>query len=150
MKGVRTQLLVAMVMFSASPLLAAKDEPTWVFNAPRGAGYSIDLVSVEPAPGTPLTVGTEVEFKITLSYSLTVAKKGTIFLVFQDDKNRSAKPDISQVTQVVSEPKGTITLSDKVTIPKRAKELLLFVPLAPEGMTETTGEVTIVYPIQKK
>jgi len=143
-------LVSTFLLITASPLLEAKDTLPWAFNGTRAEGYSIDLVSVDPAPGTPLVAGSTVEFKITLTYTMSVAKKGTILLVFQDEKNRSAKPDGPMVSQDVTEPTGTVSLVDKIAIPKRAKELRLFVPLSPEGLTETSGEVTIRYPIKKK
>jgi hypothetical protein len=106
---------------------------------------------VDPAPGTPLIAGTSVEFKITVSYSMSVSKTGAIVLVFQDEKNRSAKSDGAEVVRAaVSEPQGSVTLTDTVVVPKRAKELRLFVPLIPDGLQETNGEVTIRYPIKKK
>ena len=151
MQGSGMRFLVStFLLLIASPLLEAKDELPWAFNGIRAEGYSIDLVTVNPEPGTPLIAGSEVEFKITVTYAMSVAKKGTILLVFQDEKNRSAKPDGPMLSQDVTEPAGTASLVDKITIPKRAKELRLFVPLAPEGMNETNGEVTIRYPINKK
>jgi hypothetical protein len=140
-----------MILFStASTSLEAKDELPWAFNGIRAEGYSIDLVTVDPQPGTPLVAGSAVEFKITLTYKMTIAKKGTIVLVFQDDKNRRAKVDSPWVSQAVTEPTGTVSLVDTITIPMHAKELRLFVPLEPEGLNETSGEVTIRYPIKKK
>lgn len=143
-------VISVFLLSAASPLLEAKDKLPWAFNGARAEGYSIDLVSVEPAPGTPLISGTTVDFKITLTYAMSVAKKGKVLLVFQDDKDRSAKPEGPMVSQSVTEPTGTVSLVDKITIPKGAKELRLFVPLAPEGLNETSGEVTIRYPIKKK
>jgi hypothetical protein len=143
-------LVSAFLLSAVSPLLEAKEKLPWAFNGTRAEGYSIDLVSVDPAPGAPLVAGSTVEFKITLSYTMSVAKQGKILLVFQDDKDRSAKPGGPLVSQSVTEPAGTVSLIDKITIPKGAKELRLFVPLAPEGLSETSGEVTIRYPIKKK
>ena len=143
-------LVSTFLLLTASSSLEAKDELPWAFNGTRAEGYSIDLVTVDPAPGTPLVAGSTVEFKITLTYTMSVAKKGTILLVFQDDKDRSAKPDGPMVSQTVTEPAGTVSLVDTVVLPKRAKELRLFVPLAPEGINETYGEVTIRYPIKKR
>ena len=143
-------LVSTFLLFTASSWVEAKDPLPWAFNGTRAEGYSIDLVSVDPAPGTPLIVGSTVEFKITLSYTMTIAKKGKILLVFQDDKDKSAKPGGPIVSQAVTDSAGTVSLVDKVTIPKKAKELRLFVPLAPEGLNETNGEVTIRWPIKKK
>lgn len=44
--------------------------------ATSAEGYSIDLVSAEPPPGTPLLRGASVPFKVTVNYSLDVAPHG--------------------------------------------------------------------------
>lgn len=152
MKVVGMQAVVASaLLLFANTLLAGEDALPWAFKARPAEGYAIDLVSVHPAPGTPLVAGTSVEFKITVKYSMTIAKTGSIALIFQDEKDRSAKSEDAEFVQMaVSEPEGTMTLTDTVAIPKRAKELRLFVPLFPEGLRETSGEVTIRYPIEKK
>ena len=151
MKVVGVQVVVASaLLLFAGQGLAGEDDLPWAFNGIPAQGYSIDLVSVDPAPGTPLIAGTSVEFKITVNYSMSVSKTGAIVLVFQDEKNRSAKPDGDQVIQAVRDPEGSVTLTDTVTVPKRAMELRLFVPLLPDGLSETNGEVTIRYPIKKK
>lgn len=114
------------------------------------AEYAIHLVTAEPVAGTPLVAGSSVDFKLNVTYSLKSAKRGFIVLVFQDDKNRAATPGGTQVSQVVNGPSGTATLTDKVTVPTDAEELRLFVPLTPEGVRETSGEVYLRYPIRKK
>jgi hypothetical protein len=43
-----------------------------------------------------------------------------------------------------------VTLTDTIAVPRRAKELRLFIPLVPEGIETTYGEVVIRYPIRKK
>ena len=150
MENASARVVATAALLFAAQALAGDDDLPWAFNGPRSEGYSIDLASIEPAPGTPLLTGTSVEFRITLNYSLSISENGSIILVFQDEKNRSAKPDGTQVVQAVSAPSGSITLTDTVTVPKQAKELRLFVPLVPDGVSETTGEVTIRYPIKKK
>ena len=152
MKVFAVQAVVAgALLLFATQLLAGEDELPWAFNGTPAEGYSIDLVSVDPAPGTPLPAGTSVEFKITVNYSMSISKTGAIVLVFQDEKNRSAKSDDAEVVRAaVSEPQGSVKLTDTVAVPKRAKELRLFVPLIPDGLKETHGEVTIRYPIKKK
>lgn len=151
MTRLRTKIAAtAGLLFAMHASAGDKDLP-WAFNGTPAEGYSIDLVSVDPAPGTPLMAGTTVEFRITVHYAMSIAKEGAIILVFQDEKNRSAKAEgAANVVEAVSEPEGSVTLTDTVTVPKRAKELRLFAPLMPEGLSETNGEVTIRYPIKKK
>lgn len=80
---------------------------------------------------------------------MTVANHGAIALVFQDEENLAAKPDEPQVSQEVSGPDGTVSLADKVVVPANARELRLFIPLVPGGLSETSGEIALRYPITK-
>lgn len=87
MKVFAVQAVVAgALLLFATQLLAGEDELPWAFNGTPAEGYSIDLVSVDPAPGTPLPAGTSVEFKITVNYSMSISKTGAIVLVFQDER----------------------------------------------------------------
>jgi hypothetical protein len=143
-----TPLLPAGLLMAHVALAAEPDRP-WVFNAPRAEGYTIDLTSIEPSPGAPLTRGETVTFKATVSYDLQIAPKGTVILVFQDEKNNSLTGDLPQVMQEVEKGNGTVTLEQSFVIPRRGKEIRLFVPLMPDGIETTTGEVTIRWPIVK-
>ena len=128
----------------------AKDEELpWAFNAPPGDGYAIDLQAVDPLPGTPLLRGESVTFKVTLSYVLDIAPRGVIILVFQDEKNRSVPGDGTQTMSEVMKGKGSVTFTQTVVVPTKSKELRLFIPLVPDGLETTTGEVTLRYPIVK-
>lgn len=127
--------------------VATADGASWTFNAPRGEGYSIDLESAEPKPGTPLVRGTEVSFRVSVRYALENARHGTIILVFQDSQDASITVDREQAAMDVTRGSGTLTLADTIVVPRDANELRLFIPLVPEGMPETTGEITIRYPL---
>jgi hypothetical protein len=144
------KILACAALLAGVGLAFARDELPWTFNGTRAEGYRIDLVSVTPEPGTPLVVGQPTDFKVTVRYENKVAPKATAILVFQPDKGAAKAQGEPQVKREVTEPAGTITLEDRVTMPKKAKELLLFIPLVPDGMTETNGEVVIRYPIRKK
>jgi hypothetical protein len=152
MRGLSQLLAFVMALTALGiPRLHAVDrELPWAFKGTPAEGYSIDLVSVEPTAGTPLPAGKPVDFKVTVSYTMSVADRGAVILVFQDEKNRSADPDRPQVSQAVTGASGTVTLAATVTVPKRAKELRVFIPLVPNGLTTTNGEVTLRYPIEKK
>ena len=143
-------LVLQLVIFSAysmTPTAPDAGALPWAFNAPRASGYSIALVTVNPAPGTALVSGTVVDFKITVSYTMSIAKRGIIELVFQDEKDAGVSPNDPRAYFEVSESAGVASLANVVTVPSGAKELRVFVPIVPEGLTHTTGEVTIRYPI---
>ena len=139
-------LILAAMLVIAATACAQKDLP-WVFNAPRADGYSIDIVSAGPPPGSVLTAGTRVTFVVEVAYTLSITQSGMVVLVFQDERNRSAKPGEPQVAQTVMAPKGSLKLEDTVVIPEGAEELRLFIPLVPEGLSRTAGQIIIRYPI---
>lgn len=140
-------LAAALVLVAG---IARADDMPWTFINGEGDGYSVKLVSVTPEPGTPVIVGTPVTFKVTVEYTNTVAPKANVILVFQTEKGRAKPEGEPQVKQEVTEKSGTVTLEDIVVIPKKAKELRLFIPVSPEGLKETDGEVVIRWPIKKK
>ncbi len=123
------------------------DDKPWAFNAPRGEGYRIDLLSALPAPGTPLRAGSEVDFKVDVDYSMSVAKTGRIVLVFQVDGTGQIERELPQVSIDVTNESGSTNLGEKITIPAGAGQLWLYVPLVPDGMKSTQGQIIIRYPI---
>ena len=142
--------LALFVALGSTVNASAVDESLpWAFNAPAAEGYSIALSAVEPAPGTPLARGTKVSFKVSVSYAMSVATHGRIVLVFQNEKNKAVKSDTAQVSQEVSGAAGTAILQQTILVPAGSREVRLFIPLVPDGITDTTGEVTLRYPIVK-
>jgi hypothetical protein len=112
-----------------------------------GRGYSIKLESVSPAPGTPVSVGQTVDVKVKVSYDLSVADMGVIFLVVEDETDKSLLGDRRLPSQPAPKGHGTLTLIDSFVVPAGSHELRLYVPLVPQGMTHTSGELELRYPI---
>ena len=81
--GIRVLLGFVLVAF-ASAAMAVDGPMPWAFVNGSAEGYSIKLESASPAPGTPLTVGQTVEFKIRVTYQLSIADSGVIVLVIED------------------------------------------------------------------
>jgi hypothetical protein len=138
---------IALLTILGPISISRADGLPWAFYAPRAEGYTIELVSIEPAPGTPLIRGSEVTITASMTYKLTIAPRGTITFVPQDERNRPVGPPDARAQQVVEAPQGALTLQQTLTIPRNAKELRLFIPLFPDGLTKTTGEITVRYPI---
>ena len=139
-------VLCFCVGLCATAQASDRDLP-WAFKGRPAEGYSIDLVSIEPEPGTKLEVGSSVDFKLTVSYEMSVADHGSIILVFQDEKNRSVTNGAAPVVKEVTGNKGVVSLTATITVPKGIKEIRLFVPLQPAGLTVTYGELTFRYPV---
>ena len=129
---------------------AAEGALQWLFVNGSAKGYSIQLVSAFPVPGTKVAVGQTVEFKITVSYRLSIADRGSIVLVVQDENNKNLLADKPQQSQVVDRGKGTVTLTESFTVPIGSNEVRLFMPLVPQGLEHTEGELVLRYPVKKK
>ncbi len=138
---------LAATFIASGSSAAASEAASWTFNAPRGEGYAIDLDAVDPKPGTPLVRGTTVHFNVSVNYVLENAKSGSVIVVFQDDQDKSVTGDRTQSTAKAEKGSGSLVLTDSIVIPSGAHELRVFIPLVPEGLTNTTGEITIRYPI---
>jgi hypothetical protein len=142
------QVLIGFVLASFASLAISADGPMpWAFVNGSAKGYSIKLESASPAPGTPVTIGQTVAFKITVSYQLSIADLGAIILVVQDETNKNLLGDREQQSQSVSRGKGTVTLTDSFIVPAGGNEVRLFIPLVPQGMTNTDGELVVRYPV---
>jgi len=144
--GIRVLFVFVLLAFAC--LSNAADAPLpWAFVNGSAKGYSIKLESALPAPGTPVANGQTVEFKITVSYQLSAADKGSILMVVQDETNKNLLGDRKQQSQSVDRGKGTITLTDSLVVPEGGKEIRLFIPLVPAGLISTSGELVIRYPV---
>lgn len=150
MSSLQRGLVLAVLVSAVSGCVTAdRGGLPWEFNAPRAYGYAIDLVDVKPAPGTPLAAGDAMDFLAEVKYSLSIRRHGRIFLIFEDGNDHMIKRS-PLVVRNVDSPGGVVTLKDRITVPTHAKELRLFIPLDPEGFRQTTGEVTIRYPIARR
>jgi hypothetical protein len=144
--GIRT--LIALALIGLGYPANATDGPMpWAFVNGSAEGYSIKLESASPAPGTPLTVGQTIEFKIRVSYQLSIADSGTIILVIQDETNKNLLGDRKQQSQPATRGLGVLTLIDSFVVPAGSKEVRLFIPLVPNGISNTSGELLIRYPV---
>jgi hypothetical protein len=119
-----------------------------VSNIGSAVGYSISYIDAVPKPGTALVTGQRVAFTVTVEYRLDIAQHGRIVLVFEDENDRILLPERNVVSNLVERGSGQATLSDTITLPPRVREVHLFVPLVPEGLTNTTGQLLITYPVR--
>lgn len=143
--GIRTTL--AVILLSCAFSANSADTPLpWAFVNGSAKGYSIKLESASPAPGTPVTVGQTVEFTFTASYELSLKDKGAIVLVIQDETNKQLDGGKPQ-SETVTRGKGTVTLTQSLVVPASEKEVRFFIPLVPEGISHTSGELLIRYPV---
>jgi hypothetical protein len=139
--------VVVLLLGFATASWAVQAPLPWSFVNGAGKGYSIKLISSSPEPGTGLHPGQSVEFKIDLSYELGVADEGSIVLVFQADSDKSLKPGSTQQHVDVKRGAGSVTLQDTLLVPEGVKEIRLFIPIVPKGMSKTSGEMILRYPV---
>src|ERR1700729_3607448 len=135
-------VLLGFVLVAFASVANSADAPMpWAFVNGSAKGYSIKLESASPAPGVPITVGQTVEFKIAVSYRLSIADKGSILVVVQDETDKNLLTDQKQPSQSVDRGKGTVTLTVSLVVPAGSNEVRLFIPLVPSGITHTSGEL---------
>ena len=138
-------LLYVSILSSASNVSAQS-----VRNIGRADGYSVSYIEALPKPGTKLVEGVTIAFSVRVKYTLTVADSGRIVLVFEDEHGRPLFPDMKQVAREVGRGSGEVILAQDVIVPSRVKRLNLFVPIIPNGMTHTSGELLIEYKVERK
>jgi hypothetical protein len=144
--GIRVLVAFALLVFTS--LADSVEGPMpWAFVNGSASGYSINLESASPAPGTPLTIGKIVEFKIAVSYQMSIAEKGAILMIVQDETDKNLLADKKQPSQSVDRGKGTVTLTQSLVVPAGSSEVRLFMPLVPSGISHTSGELVIRYPV---
>jgi hypothetical protein len=136
--------LLYTVIFPAS---ASEDTQPWSFVNGSAQGYSVQLVSASPMPGTKMAAGQTVDFKVTVSYELSIAEKGAIILVVQDENNKNLTEGRAQERAPVKRGKGTVTLTQRLVVPGGSNEVRLFIPLVPNGIDNTSGELVLRYPV---
>jgi len=129
-------------------VLAEEQELSWIFRSGSSEGYSIEPLAVDPTPGSPVCAGANRQFRVKVAYTLEISDKGKIVMVFQNQDNQIIPGgDTSQVSNTVERGKGEVILADVITIPEDQKEVWLFVPIVPEGLELTFGELVIPYPL---
>ena len=144
--GIRVLVAFALVVFT-SVADSVEGSMPWAFVNGSAIGYSIKLESASPTPGTPVTIGQTVEFKITVSYQMSIAEKGAILMIVQDETDKNLLADKKQPSQSVDRGKGTVTLTQSLVVPAGSSEVRLFMPLVPSGISHTSGELVIRYPV---
>lgn len=122
----------ALLWTLALPAFAVDPALPWSFVNGAAEGYSIQLLSAEPSPGTAVTAGQSVEFKVTVSYKLSVADRGAIVLVIQDEDNRSLSPGNRQQSRPVARGEGTLTLNESFVVPAGGQGSALVHPVGTE------------------
>jgi hypothetical protein len=143
----RVLALALALMILGVPVGVVGQVLPWSFVNGTPEGYSVQLVSAVPAPGTQIFRGQALQFKVTIAYRLSIADTGSIVLVVQDENNKSLTGDQPQQSQIVEQGQGTVTLTQSFIVPAGGNEVRLFVPLVPNGVEHTSGELILRYPV---
>ena len=152
--GPRPNVVTMRLLLAISSLLMAcatspgVDLPAGVKIVGHDAGYSISYIDAVPKPRSTLTPGELVAFSVTVGYRLERAERGQVVLVLQNDRGRLLTLGRKQVSLPVERGTGQVTLSDTITIPQGVRAIQLFVPLVPEGMSVSRGELAVTYPVR--
>jgi PPE-repeat protein len=133
-------LALASLILTAPVNAADSGTSPWSFVNGAANGYAVQLVSAVPAPGTQIFPGQTLEFRVTVGYQLSMAETGSVILVIQDenDQNLGTGP---QKSQTVERGQGNVTLAQSFVVPADAREIHLIIPLVPQGVEHTSGEL---------
>ena len=106
----------------------------------------VKIVSIAPDVSRPIHAGEAVEFDVKAEYKLE-EPTGTVTLVIQtEDVN---KMPLANLTEVVSQGEGTISLKIAVTIPQGTRTIQIFTPLMATGSTSTTSVDSRAYQVSE-
>jgi len=107
---------------------------------------AVAIESIVPAANTVLRRGTQVTITVTVRYSLGSTSEGRLSLVLQDQNNQIIGP-LPQPEARVPRGVGSVTLSNTLTVPATATSVRVFVPLVPQGATNTSVVATATYTV---
>jgi hypothetical protein len=136
----RAAVLAAVTLALLTGACNDSDSPT------EPPSDSISIESIAPASSTILRRGTQVTITVTARYTLSSASEGRISLVIQDQSNQNIAP-LPQPMALVPRGQGTVTLNNTLTIPAGATSVRVFVPLSPQGATQTSTVATATYTV---
>ena len=138
----------AVTMTLLAGLAAAGCGSTPMPTAPAAVTDSvIGVTGVSPALGTPLLSGQVVTFTGTASYALNTAGTGVLYMIIQDQANKSLQ-DTQPSAQVVKGP-GDVMLSQTITLPQAGvTSVRVFFALLPAGATATNASVAVTYSVK--
>jgi hypothetical protein len=68
-------------------------------------------------------------------------------MIVQDETDKDLLADKKRLSQAVDRGKGTATLTESLVVPAGSNEVRLFIPLVPSGISHTSGELVIRYPV---
>lgn len=152
---IRASMLIAFTVGSVCLSLPCAASPPpgdkyWFTRDKPEEGYSVQLNSISPMPGTPLTHGTQVHFVLVLSYQLRRASHGRISISFQDEHGNIINPAHEKPAGVgVEAPAGTVTIEQTLQVPKSGSELTLVLSPWRDGTQISHGGALMRYPMSR-
>jgi len=116
--------------------------------APVAAADAVaGVTGLSPAVGTTLAAGQPVTVTGTVSYTLNSAGTGVLYMIIQDQADKSLQT--TQPTAEVVKGPGEVTLSQTITLPPTGVTgVRLFFALLPAGAKATNSTVVITYPVK--
>lgn len=109
---------------------------------PPPPGSKIELVQIQPAPGTILHSGETVRFRATVRYNVT-SPRGMIQLMAQDDQTKQ----IARHVEYVNSGQGTTDLELEIIVPA-SEALTIHTPLMNQYQGSTNVVTSETYPIR--
>ncbi len=144
----RSSGLVWILMLCAALLGACSGDDD---NSPTEPLPTIDSIAIEtitPAAGTALRKGQEVTFTAFVRYTVGTAATGRMSMVIQNQANQTIPPPGGQANANLIRGGGTVTLTNRVTIPATGTTTVrVITPLFVGGAPTTTITSSVSYPV---
>jgi len=112
-----------------------------------GSRDSVKLVGVAPDPAVKLHPGQQVIFRVKLVSTLVSAETGHISLVIQDNSGRNLKHGGPQSRMGVGRGTENLELHDEGVVSLDARWVDVFVPLFPEGASNSTAAEAVRFAV---
>ncbi len=112
-------------------------------------GYAIEYSEAEPSPGTPVTEGARVTFRVTVRYVLQSHETGILQLMFRNERDADVLPPAAAIP-IKREGWQRATLVHEVQIPPGAGDLMVTIPVLPDGATSSYGMLRLRYPLLRR
>ncbi len=140
--------LCGTVLIGTSGCAIQSENVTHSHLAPRYPGYAVEYVEATPKPGSLLTEGETVELRVSVRYVLQKRETGTIYFLFRGDDGIDVLPP-GPAYPIKRGRWQEATLAQRIRVPRVLRNLVVTVPVLPDGDAQAYGMLQLLYPVKR-
>jgi hypothetical protein len=148
MRSAARRVVCSTVLLVASGCVIQTENVTHSVRGPRYPGYAIEYVSATPKPGSPLTEGELVQLSVSVRYVLQSRDTGIVYLLVRDETGAEVLPPGTAVP-IKRGRWQDATITQEIRVPRVLSDLVVTVPVLPEGDTKAYGMLQMRYPVKR-